>query len=937
MGNENLPNANSSFDYTPEMVAEIEKCRNDIIHFASNYFYIIDPDSDVGKVKINLYEFQKRVLKGIFDNRMNVILSPRQASKALALDTPIPTPNGWTTMGELKDGDVVYGRDGKPCNVVMAHNIRYDRPCYEVEFDNGEVIVADEDHNWFIQSKRDRDLKVVSCGSVKTTKELIENFKTKSGEPFYRIPSCINGVEKEEKDLVIPPYVLGMWLGDGSTDSSRITVGYQYIDELREILSQYERYKYSEVYRENKNIYSINLGKIDGKWDKIGYRASLNNDLRNLNLLGNKHIPKDYLESSREQRLELLKGLMDSDGSINTRGHARFTNKNENLVNQFKELVESLGYKTTYKVRKTFLNGKQCADSHSIEYYPREYVVKLNFKKNRIVLQNIQEPESNKRNQWHYIKDIRPIQSVPVRCITVDSSDNLFLCGKSFIPTHNTTMITIMALHEACFKAYRNVVIVANKEATAIEIFRRVRLAYEELPNWLKPGVGEYGKTGCVFDNGSRISISTTTGSASRGASVSVLIIDEIGWIENHLLDEFWKSVYPTISRSRTSKIIAASTPNGVGNLFHKLYTEAEKGENGFVAHRIEWDEIPGRDEEWKLKQIKALGSYESFLQEFGNTFLDNSQQSIDEALFDKLKNECREPKHILKEGAYKIWEEYDPEKIYVIGGDVSEGLGLDASVLQILDVTNPKEIIQVAEYWTNTKGPSEFTNEVVDVCGHWGNPLLLIERNNQGTGVCDTLANTHMYQNLVSWGAKEAHKNKQNGMISHINTKYKAVENQRYFVNEAQSVVFRNLDTLKEFKMFVRYPNGSWKAKSGEHDDRVMAFVWALMALYKDITELYFEIEEFDDCDKPLVIKPIDQGLHQYRSATSIYTNEIVENIENSNISPMLFGGFGGAAVSDMAELEAAGWELPDHSVFSNPERNINPDQWAVMEKYFG
>lgn len=90
-------------------------------------------------------------------------------------------------------------------------------------------------------------------------------------------------------------------------------------------------------------------------------------------------------------------------------------------------------------------------------------------------------------------------------------------------------------------------------------------------------------------------------------------------------------------------------------------------------------------------------------------------------------------------------------------------------------------------------------------------------------------------------------------------------------------------------------------------------------------------------DCDKPLRIKPIDQGLHQYRSATSIYTNEEVAKIENSNISPMLFGGYGGAAVSDMAELEAAGWELPDHSVFSNPERNINPDQWAAMEKYFG
>ena len=512
-----------------------------------------------------------------------------------------------------------------------------------------------------------------------------------------------------------------------------------------------------------------------------------------------------------------------------------------------------------------------------------------------------------------------------------------FSCLLSPRQASKSTLMTIAALHEACFKPYKSIIIVANKEATAIEIFRRVRLAYEELPLWLKPGVEEYGKTGCMFDNGSRISISTTTGSAIRGTSLNMLIIDELGFLEEHVVDEFWKSVYPTISRSKTSKIIVASTPNGTGNLFHKIYTGAVKGENGFNPLRIEWDEIPGRDEEWKQKQIKALGSFESFQQEFGNVFLDNSQQSIDEALFDRLKNECRDPKHVLKEGAYKIWEEYDPEKIYVIGGDVSEGVGLDASVLQILDVTNPKEIIQVAEYWTNTKGPSEFTNEVVDVCGNWGNPLLLIERNNQGTGVCDTLANTHMYQNLVSWGAKEAHKNKQNGMISHMNTKYKAVENQRYFVNEAQSITFRNIDTLKEFKTFVRYPNGSWKAKNGEHDDRVMAFVWALMALYKDITELYFEVEALDDCDKPLVIKPIDQGLHQYKSSTSIYTNEEVAKIEHSNLSPMLFGGSGSTMMNDMAELEAAGWELPDHSVFSNPERNISSDQWAAMDKYFG
>jgi hypothetical protein len=258
-----------------------------------------------------------------------------------------------------------------------------------------------------------------------------------------------------------------------------------------------------------------------------------------------------------------------------------------------------------------------------------------------------------------------------------------------------------------------------------------------------------------------------------------------------------------------------------------------------------------------------------------------------------------------------------------------------NASV-QIFDITNPTEIVQVAEYHNNLIGPSEFTNVVNEIAKHWGNPLLLIERNNQGTGVCDRLASEFMYQNLVSWGAKEAQKNRQNGMISHINTKYKAVLNMRYFVNEARSVKFRSLECLKDFRNFVRYPNGSWKAKTGEHDDRVMATVWCLMGLYNDIAEMYFEILELDDCDKPKVIKPIDMDLHKYRSATSIYNNEEVQNIERSNLSPVVFGGSGSVAAGEMAELEAAGWEFPDGSPYQNPDRNISPDQWNLFEKYF-
>ena len=200
-----------------------------------------------------------------------------------------------------------------------------------------------------------------------------------------------------------------------------------------------------------------------------------------------------------------------------------------------------------------------------------------------------------------------------------------------------TTCLTIYALWVAIFNNYQNIVIVANKEATAIEVFRRIKLAYEELPVWLKPGVVAFATTSCEFDNGSRVSISTTTGSAARGMTISCLLIDEAAFIEPaSILDDFWRSVYPTISRSSTSKVLIASTPNGTGNLFHKLYDGSEKGENGFVYEKVMWDEVPGRGEEWKNNEIKSLGSVESFLQEYCCLAGENTLVDIN------INNECK-------------------------------------------------------------------------------------------------------------------------------------------------------------------------------------------------------------------------------------------------------------------------------------------------------
>ena len=195
--------------------------------------------------------------------------------------------------------------------------------------------------------------------------------------------------------------------------------------------------------------------------------------------------------------------------------------------------------------------------------------------------------------------------------------DNRFYILLASRQIGKSTLMTIYLLWQACFQKDQRILLVANKEATAIEIFSRVRMAYEELPNWLKPPVKEYAKTSMTLENGSRIGITTTTGTAARGQSVNVLVVDEMGFIEPHLVDEFWKSVFPIISSSKKSKAFVCSTANGTQNLFYRLYNGAETGENGWSYGKIMWNEVPGRDEKWAASTKQTIGSDEAWRQEF--------------------------------------------------------------------------------------------------------------------------------------------------------------------------------------------------------------------------------------------------------------------------------------------------------------------------------
>ena len=478
--------------------------------------------------------------------------------------------------------------------------------------------------------------------------------------------------------------------------------------------------------------------------------------------------------------------------------------------------------------------------------------------------------------------------------------DNRFVACLASRQTGKTTMMTIYALWIACFQEDQRILIVANKEQTAINIFSRVRTAYEKLPNYLKPGVLEYGKTSMKLANGSSIGISTTSSDAGRGDSCNVLILDELAFIPNNLVDSFWKSVYPIISSSKKSKIFVASTPNGSNNLFYNLYTDADNGKSNWKAEKILWDEIPDRDEVWKQDTIRSIGSEEAFAQEFECKFLDTGDSFIDEVFYAKLNSETKDPEYLFDDGCYSVWEEPRKENLYTIGVDVAEGVQQNSSVIQVLDITDLQNIKQVAEYASNEINPFEFTTKVRDICYHWGTPPVLIERNNCGSQVVDNLYHQYNYRNIVNWSPKVGQvKYDRLGIYAHTNTKYKGITNMRYWVNELKCVQLKSKLAVEELKNFVRYPNGSWAAQPGyESDDRVMALTWALLILENSVVQRYYNVLDIDST--------------HFNSLTQLQDYKYQDIDDSWSPPPVYFEDiniFGDGEVNDIELLESEGW----------------------------
>ncbi|MFG3698929.1 replicative DNA helicase [Micromonospora sp. NPDC047620] len=481
-----------------------------------------------------------RLLNGLHAGQLIIVAGRPGLGKALALDTPLPTPTGWTTMGEVEVGDELLGADGLPTKVTAAFEVRHDRPCYEVEFSDGSVIVADGEHLWKTTTRASRraaparrrdhwspesvellrqaaaalgdDVTIAELAGVPgpefthTAHRVAHDIADDSPVAVRRRPRvrparayparryrrlsarveqwsdsltaaesagvvtteqiratlCTNTADRRlnhavenaaalrlpERDLPLAPYTLGVWLGDGHPASGRITT----VDP--EILAGIE----SDGYRHRR------YGTFRGP-------------LREAGVLGDKHIPTAYLRASEAQRRSLLAGLLDTHGTVTASGNVQFTTTSPRLAEDVHELVVSLGYRCSV-ARKTRGRAAGGLVAFNLNFTARDEVFRLPRKREAHRLRR--RSESNSRTDSRFIVDVRPVPSVPVRCVTVDNSDHLYLAGRAMIPTHNST---------ASMDFARNAAIRANQasaifslEMSKVEIVMRLLSAEARVP-----------------------------------------------------------------------------------------------------------------------------------------------------------------------------------------------------------------------------------------------------------------------------------------------------------------------------------------------------------------------------------------------------------------------------------------------------------------------
>jgi len=407
-----------------------------------------------------------------------------------------------------------------------------------------------------------------------------------------------------------------------------------------------------------------------------------------------------------------------------------------------------------------------------------------------------------------------------------------------------TTSITVFVLWYIIFNPNKTVAILANKAETAREILSRIQLAYEHLPKWLQQGVVEWNKGSFELENGSRVLAAATSSNNIRGYSINLLIIDEAAFIDNW--DEFFTSVFPTISSGSSTKLVLISTVNGL-NHFYKITSLARQGKNDYKLISVPWQRVPGRDEEWKEKTLAAMNfDYDRFAQEFENQYLGSSGTLIAGWKLQELVPQTPIAEH----AGICQYEKPNKNRTYVGVADVSRGKGLDYSALQIIDVTEmPYQ--QVLSFRDNTITPGDFAEIINRVGRQYNNCSMMVEVNDIGQQVAEALYFDYEYENLLftesagKQGKRITMSYKSSGTDRGIRTTktVKAIGcSMLKLLVEQNQLLLHDFESIHELSTFSK-KGASYEAEQGCHDDLVMCLVlfgWMTeQKFFKDLTDI--------------------------------------------------------------------------------------------------
>ena len=405
-----------------------------------------------------------------------------------------------------------------------------------------------------------------------------------------------------------------------------------------------------------------------------------------------------------------------------------------------------------------------------------------------------------------------------------------------------STIVTSYLLWYVLFNANVNVAILANKAATAREMLQRLQLSYENLPKWLQQGILGWNKGSLELENGSKILAASTSASAVRGMSFNIIFLDEFAFVPNHIAEQFFSSVYPTVSSGKKTKVIIISTPHGM-NMFYKLWHDAELKKNEYVTTDVHWSQVPGRDDAWKEQTI-ANTSEAQFKVEFECEFLGSVDTLISASKLRVMPYE--DP--LRQNRGLAVYEDVKEEHNYIVTVDVSRGIGGDASAFTVMDTTEiPYKL--VARYKNNEIKPIIFPNIIVDVAKNYNNAYILCEVNDIGGQVADIIQFDLEYENLLmaamrgragqQLGQGFSGKKTQLGVKMSTATKQVGCSNLKALIEE-DKLHISDYDTIAELTTFIQKGN-SFQAEDGCHDDLAMCLVmFAWMAMQDYFKEMH-------------------------------------------------------------------------------------------------